>query len=616
MKTSGQLPVNNLKDKGITLSKMLHAYQTAVNAAAIVSITDFKGNIIYVNEKFLEISGYSKEELMGKSHRIINSGHHDRVFFEEMWQTIAAGKSWRGQIKNKAKDGSFYWVDTVITPVKDDEENIHQYLSIRNLITVQKNYEEALITYSKTLVKKGQQLKDAQQVAKTGSWHLDIPGNLLEWSEETYHIFEIKPGAVITYELFISMVHPDDKQEVEKCWREAGSTGQYDVEHRILTASGVKWVRERAHFEFDNSTNIKKALGTVQDITEKKKIENDLKRSEIVYKSLFNSSPNAIGIVDKQHLKFLRVNETGAKLYGYSTEEFLKLSVFDLRVPWEHDKLTSQFKSGKYAFDNSARQHLKKNGEIIWVEPYITEIVYENTPAYLATIHDVTDKKRVEQELLQAAELRNMEVTRATLEAEEKSRSAIGRELHDNINQLLVASTLFLKKAKPFSEKSISLLETGLGIIEKAITEIRILSSQFVPPSFKVISLDASIRYLAESFRLTGTLVDFDIKMDESTLPDTLKINLYRIVQEQFNNIIKYAEATRVTVKIKQVNNLLTLSVRDNGNGFDQQKKGKGIGFTNILHRAEAYNGKLVIESDLNNGCRIKIHFDLTPGDK
>lgn len=243
--------------------KTLEAYQAAVNEAAIVSITDTVGKILYVNNKFVEISKYAANELIGNTHRIINSGHHPDGFFKEMWDTIRQGKPWRGEIKNKAKDGNYYWVDTVITPVLDENKRIFQYLSVRNVITVQKENEEKLIRFQHELMKGEQQLKEAQQVAKTGSWYLDIAGNSLEWSEETYRIFEIPTGTPMTYESFLEKVHPDDRLLVNESWQAALKGAWYELEHRIVTPVGVKWVNERAHLEFDQSFSLKGAVGTV-----------------------------------------------------------------------------------------------------------------------------------------------------------------------------------------------------------------------------------------------------------------------------------------------------------------------------------------------------------------
>ncbi len=144
--------VNELVETKLSKDRLLlTAFRKAIDTNIICTITDKKGIITHANEKFCQVSKYQQHELIGRTHNFVNSGHHPRSFFTNMWRTIASGNVWTGQIKNKAKDGTYYWVESVIMPIKDEQEQITGYLSLRILIDEQKRLEQEKNEYMRSL---------------------------------------------------------------------------------------------------------------------------------------------------------------------------------------------------------------------------------------------------------------------------------------------------------------------------------------------------------------------------------------------------------------------------------------------------------------------------------
>jgi len=260
---------NNLQDKIEEEKKSLQDQQFAFDQHCIVGITDPNGTIVYANDLFVSISGYSKDELIGKNNRIVKSSHHDDEFFKKMYECIGRGDIWSGDICNKAKDGHEYWVATTIVPFMGESKNPLSYMVMQTDITVQNSAEANLAR--------------AQRMVNIGSWELDLISNDLHWSAEIYRIFEIDSKHFSpSYESFLNAIHPEDRLAVSQAYETSLELRQpYEIEHRLLMKDGrIKIVKEQCETYFDETGKALRSIGVVHDITNSKHTEEALRRSQ------------------------------------------------------------------------------------------------------------------------------------------------------------------------------------------------------------------------------------------------------------------------------------------------------------------------------------------------
>ena len=204
-------------------------------------------------------------------------------------------------------------------------------------------------------------------------------------------------------------------------------------------------------------------------------------------------------------------------------------------------------------------------------------------------------------------------IAKATLETQEKERDEIGKELHDNIKQLLATAKMYLGHAIIYKEQEEDLLQKSVDIISMSIEELKRLSSSLVTPSLGDKSLKDKICELVTDIEfIQGNFILHNLNsFDEIFLKKDLKTCIFRIIQEQMNNIIKYADASEVNIKIVQQDEVLELLIEDNGKGFDVNAKRNGIGISNIINRAETNNGMVTIDSAPGKGCKLTVRFRL-----
>ena len=364
---------------------------------APVGIAMFDRDMRYLatSERWLSAYGLGGESLVGRSHY--------EVFLDipKSWkkahQRALSGETVREeQDPFPRADGSLQWRRWEMQPWRCANGSIGGILIFSEDVT-------ARIEMERGLRESRGDLDRAQAVARTGSWRLNVNRNKLIWSAETHRIFGVSPVTPLRYESFLAAVHPDDRTYVDRSWQSALAGAPYDIEHRIIVDNEIKWVRERAGLEFDAGGKLLGGFGTVQDITDRKRAEEQLRESEERFRGIFEHAGAGIAIAALDG-RFLSCNPAYSAMLDYTEDELRTLFFPDLLHPEDRERNLAEVERLLAQVVPSievTNRYIGKHGKPLWAHKYVSLLrdASGKPTSFIVLVIDITEQKRQEEQI-------------------------------------------------------------------------------------------------------------------------------------------------------------------------------------------------------------------------
>lgn len=594
-------------------------------AGVILVVLDSDGVVVLINKKGCDMLGYDEKSILGKnwfdnfipiSIREEVKTIHDKVIAGDMKNV----ENYQNEILTK--DGEEKLIDWHNSLLRDNKGILIGSLSSGEDITKKEKVRQEL---------EDQQyyLKKAQEIGKIGSWDLDIKGNKLIWTDETYHIFGIPEGTPLKHEDFIRCIYHNDIDYVQKEWEAALVGSAYDIEHRIVVNGKIKWVREKAEVIFDDTGEAVRATGFAQDITYQKKTEEAMLKNQKRYYDVFMNDPRLIILVYEN----LTVKDCNNRIYnilGYGREEVLgkNVDIFfnEFSISQVEKILDRLFHRG--GTDDEDFVMVKKDGEVIDVSVKSVITTDEDGRRHMMCfIADITSQKEAERKLLSTAS--NLKQSNRELEQFAYVAS------HDLQEPLRVISSY----CQLLKENNYDIL----GLEDKKYLDYTIDASLRMKTLIKELLDYSRVGRKDKPFEkidleklLDEVLNDFEVYIketkatiiveDDMPVIFGIKFRMKQLLHNIISNSLKFRSDKKPEIRIgccdEQMASHWLFYIKDNGVGISpeyhnrifgifkrlysrEEYPGTGVGLALCKRIVEAHNGKIWVDSDEGNGTYV-----------
>ncbi len=594
--------------------------------------------IVYVNEAFTRVTGYTREEAIGRTPRILQGRNTSRSELARIRAALERGDPVRGELINCAKDGREYWLELEISPIVDATGRPTHFVAVERDITERKAVQQALVMSE-------QRFRTVAKLSADIVWDWDLVANTI-WRNEEGLARYYSPGEPVGQpESWMQRIHPEDRERVTSTLRVAidgGAMGWFE-EYRLKDNRGrYRQMVAQAAIIRDDDGQALRSVGSAVDVTEQRELEQQVRQSEERYRTLFEAAPYAVIVTDRETHRLIAVNEVAAKQYGRTRDEMLAMTISDFYLPEDLEDVAArrrQFSSDTTRFITGLR-HVRKDGTLIDVEMAVRWIDYNGRPAAVAVITDVSERLK-----LQRAHAAAEEQLRASqkLEAVGKLTGGVAHDFN-NILMVIMANVDAVLEEEDIDEQAKANVRNIGGAAERAAQLTRQLLAfsrkQTLRPQWTILN-DLVTSTGALLRRTLGADIEINSLLAEDLWPTetdraqveaaliNLCVNARDAMPDGGQLLI---ETKNVTLDADYVahnpdataGDYVMLSVTDTGSGMtDEVKrkafepffttkgvgKGTGLGLSMIYGFVKQSNGHVAIYSEVGRGTVVKLYL-------